>query len=144
MKKSLIAVLLLLGLMQLIGVERTNPPVDTTLDLSAPKEIADLLKRSCYDCHSNETVWPEYSAVAPVSFFVASHVEEGRKALNFSEWENIPKDIRVRRLQRSIQTVHNGMMPLGSYLWIHDEAKLTATEQQQLSDWFNRQLKQYE
>lgn len=144
MKKSLIFLILLLVLMQLIGTEQTNPSIDPDAELKAPETVAVLLKKSCYDCHSNETEWPEYSAVAPVSFFVASHVEEGRKALNFSDWKNIPKEIKIRRLQRSIQTLRNGMMPLSSYLWIHDEAKLSSDERQLLAEWFNTQLKTYE
>lgn len=140
MKKSLIFLVLIFGLMQLIGIEKSNPSTDPAAELKAPEEIASLLKKSCYDCHSNETSWPGYADVAPASFFIASHVEEGRKALNFSDWKNIPKDIKVRRLKRSIQTVHNGMMPLSSYLWMHDEAKLTQDEQLKLAEWFRSEL----
>ncbi len=130
--------------MQLIGIEKTNPPTDPAAKLKAPEAVASLLKKSCYDCHSNQTVWPGYADVAPASFFIASHVEDGRKALNFSDWENIPQNIKIARLKRSIQTVHNGMMPLASYLWIHDEAKLTPDEQLYLSEWFKNELKKYE
>lgn len=144
MKKSLIFLILLLGLMQLIGIEKTNPKTDPAAELKSPENITSLLKKSCYDCHSNETIWPDYADVAPISFFVAFHVEDGRKALNFSNWENIPKDIKIRRLKRSVQTVHNGMMPLSSYLWMHEEARLTPDEQLQLADWFNQELKKYE
>jgi len=144
MKKSLIFLILLLVLMQLIGTERTNPSVNPDAELKAPDAVAAILKKSCYDCHSNETKWPDYSAVAPVSFFVASHVQDGRKALNFSEWKNIPDEIKKRRLQRSVQTLRNGMMPLASYLWIHDEAKMSNNEQLLLAEWFNTQLRAYE
>lgn len=144
MKKGFFLLILLLGLIQLIGVERTNPPVDPEAELKAPEAIAALLKKSCYDCHSNETVWPDYSAAAPVSFFVVSHVEDGRKALNFSEWKNIPESIKVPRLKRSILTLHNGMMPLSSYIWLHEEAELTQDERKLLAGWFNTELKAYE
>lgn len=140
MKKSLIILVLIVGLMQLIGIEKSNPPTDPAAELKAPEAVTSLLKKSCYDCHSNETTWPGYADVAPVSFFVASHVEDGRKALNFSNWKNIPKDIKIRRLQRSIQTLHNGMMPLSSYLWLHDEAKLSADEKMSLDSWFKAEL----
>lgn len=144
MKKSILFVVLLLTLMQLIGIDKTNPDVDLTTELKVPEDIGHLLEKSCYDCHSNKTVWPGYADIAPVSFFVASHVEDGRKALNFSNWDNIPKDIKIARLKRSIITVKNGMMPLSSYLWMHKEAKLTSNEQSKLAAWFQAQLKKYE
>ena len=106
MKKSVLFVVLLLTLMQLIGIERTNPAVDPAAELIAPADVAQLLEKSCYDCHSDKTVWPSYADIAPASFFIASHVEDGRKALNFSDWENIPRDIKIARLKRSIITFH--------------------------------------
>jgi len=143
-KKALLFIFLLIALMQLIGIEHTNPPVNPEAELKAPETIMSLLKKSCYDCHSNETVWPAYAAVAPASFFVVSHVNDGRKALNFSDWKNIPDEIKKRRLQRSIQTLHNGMMPLASYLWLHEEAELSMEERKALAAWFNTELKPFE
>ena len=61
------------------------------MDINAPKNVASILRTSCYDCHSNETNWPWYSYVAPVSFMVAGDVEDGRKSLNFSEWDKYEK-----------------------------------------------------
>jgi len=71
---------------QFVTVERTNPPV--TGEINVTPELKSVLQKSCYDCHSNETVWPWYSKVAPVSWLVSKDVVEGREELNFSEWTN--------------------------------------------------------
>ncbi len=140
MKKALWIIIALLLLIQFIRPQRTNPPVNKSIALQAPKDIAQTLHRSCYDCHSNETKWPWYSNIAPLSWSIASHVREGRKALNFSEWEKIPTDIKIKRLRRAVKTTHNGMMPLPSYLWLHKEAKLSSRDKAQLKSWFEAQL----
>jgi len=72
------------GGLQLVPVEKTNPPV--RLEVDAPPAVMEILKRACYDCHSNETRWPWYSRIAPASWFLASHVRKGRGDLNFSDW----------------------------------------------------------
>lgn len=140
LKKTLIFTVLLLVAIQFIPVERTNPPVDTQLTLHAPKDVMGILKKACYDCHSFETKWPYYSNIAPVSFFVASHVKKGRKALNFSKYKEIGKDIKLQRLKRAVMTVNNGMMALPSYVSAHDEAKLTKDEKIVLTEWFKKEI----
>ncbi|MDF1875475.1 heme-binding domain-containing protein [Sulfurimonas sp. SAG-AH-194-I05] len=142
LKKIAIIVLVIFFSIQFIPVDTTNPVVDETLTLQAPQEVMTLLKKSCYDCHSNETVWPFYSQIAPVSFFVAVHVEEARSAVNFSEWKFIDKETKTKRLQRAIITVKNGMMALPSYLVGHEEAKLTKEEKKVLVTWFEDTLKE--
>jgi hypothetical protein len=125
---------------QFIRPEKTNPRVDKTIALSASKDVMDILKKSCYDCHSYETKWPTYSEIAPISFFVASHVKKGRKALNFSEWKNIDTDIKEKRLKRAIMTVNNGMMALPSYVSVHDNAKLNKDEKTILIKWLEDEI----
>ncbi|MCF6201650.1 MAG: heme-binding domain-containing protein, partial [Hydrogenimonas sp.] len=75
-------------LMQLIPYERTNPKSDPKLEIKAPAKVQEIFIRSCYDCHSNRTNWPWYSAIAPAKWFVVRDVNVGRKWLNFSEWES--------------------------------------------------------
>jgi len=87
MKKFLIFLVVVIAGIQFIPVEQTNPPVEN--DLFASNEVKDILKRACYDCHSNETNWAWYTKVAPMSWLAASDVNGGRENLNFSEWENI-------------------------------------------------------
>ncbi len=140
MKKTLIALVLILIAIQLIRVEKTNPVIDENIKLTAPKEVMNILKRSCYDCHSNETKWPWYADFAPLSWSIVNHVNDGRKALNFSNWKNIPKDIKTKRLKRAIKTVNNAMMPLSSYLWLHKEAILSKKDKEILTQWFKKEL----
>jgi hypothetical protein len=138
--KTIIAIIILLVSIQFIPLDKTNPPVDEKVALKAPSEVMSILKKSCYDCPSNETKWPYYSDIAPVSFFVVSHVNDGRKAMNFSCWDNIDSKIKQERLKRAVITVNNGMMALPSYLYAHDEAKLNREEKKILNAWFKKEL----
>ena len=141
LKKTLIFIVVTLFAIQFISVEKTNPPVEDTLTLKAPTEVLSLLKKGCYDCHSYETKWPSYSDIAPLSFFIASHVNDGRKAMNFSIWNNIDKKIKVQRLKRAVVTINNGRMALPSYLSAHEESKLSKDEKLVLTNWFKSELK---
>lgn len=106
-------------LIQFLPVERTNPPV--TREVLWDSEVTrDLARQSCYDCHSNETVWPWYSSVAPMSWLVAKDVVEGRTHLNFSTWDQpneAPDEI--------IEMVEDGEMPLRKYTLLHPQARLS-------------------
>ncbi len=143
MKIVLIMITFIMAI-QLIRPNLDNPPIDENLTLKAPKKIEKILKSSCYDCHSNETIWPAYAQLAPLSWSIASHVKDGRKALNFSKWQSIDKEIKVKRLKRAIQTVNNGMMPLSSYLLLHKDAALSDAQKMLLISWFKEQLKTLE
>ena len=140
LKKTAIFTIIFLISIQFISVDKTNPPVDENISLKAPQEIMQLLKKGCYDCHSNETKWPYYSDIAPVSFFVASHVKKGREAMNFSTWTEIDPKIKQERLKRAVITINNGRMALPSYLSAHEEAKLSKDEKEILTAWFKKNL----
>lgn len=140
LKKSIIFTIVFLVSIQFISVEKTNPPVDVALSLKAPDDVMIILKKGCYDCHSNETKWPYYSDIAPASFFIASHVKKGRKALNFSTYEEIDPKIKKERLKRAIMTINNGMMALPSYLSVHNEAMLSKKEKAVLTKWFEKEI----
>ena len=133
MKKFLIILVMVLIGIQFIPVERTNPPV--SWDISAPESVASILRTSCYDCHSNETVWPWYSHIAPISFMVASDVEEGRKHLNFSEWDKYDGSKRQKLLEEIIEEVEKEDMPLTAYTFTHPNAKLDPYRINLLKDW---------
>jgi hypothetical protein len=122
-----------LVLIQAIRPEHTNPPV--TADVVAPAEVKSLLKRACYDCHSNETTWPWYSQVAPVSWLVARDVNDGRKHLNFSVWESYEPGRKAHKLEEIEGEVSEGEMPMAIYLPMHPEAKLTEAEKNALIAW---------
>ena len=101
---------------QFIKVDRTNPPVIG--DIKAPDEVKNIFKKACYDCHSNETKWPWYSHVAPVSWIIEDDVSDGRRHLNFSEWENY-KDTRKSKKRDEIwDEVKDGDMPIKMYTYL--------------------------
>ncbi len=125
-------VVLFLGA-QLVRPDRSNPPVES--DVDAPPEVKALLKRACYDCHSHETTWPWYSNLAPVSWVVAHHVDEGRAELNFSKWAAYEAKRRAHKLEETEEMIEHGEMPLAGYVALHPEAKLTDAEKKVLIDW---------
>ncbi len=102
--------------------------------LQAPKEVEAILKRSCYDCHSNHTNFPWYSSVAPVSFFTKMHVKEGREHMNFSTWNSYSDEKKAKFLEKIPKAIKS-KMPLPSYLLIHKDAKLTDADKKAISDW---------
>jgi len=109
------------------GRNHTNPSVVREPIWPSP-EVRALAKRACFDCHSNEVVWPWYSNVAPVSWMIQRDVDEGRRKLNFSEWG-------TRRDERdAAEQVQQGKMPEPKYLLTHPEARLTNAEKQMLID----------
>jgi hypothetical protein len=120
--------------MQLIPVERSNPKSDPKLALKAPPEVQAIFARSCYDCHSNETRWPWYSAIAPMKWFIARDVKVGRQWLNFSEWESYD-EAKKAKLKAMIFKAVGLAMPLGLYVKAHPEAKLSPQDKQTIRDW---------
>lgn len=135
---ALASLALLLVLVQLIPVAHENPPV--TADLAAPAEVRAVVRTSCYGCHSNETVWPWYSRVAPASWLVAYDVREGRAELNFSEWESQPSPRRQRKLEEMREEVGEGAMPPWIYLLAHPEARLAPEGRAALFGWIDASL----
>lgn len=136
MSRPLKILLVLLGslvLIQLVPLPRTNPPV--TSEIAAPPAVKRILRDSCYDCHSHETVWPWYSWVAPVSWGVVWDVHEGREHLNFSTWNDYPELERKKLLKGVLEAVQEGEMPLKRYVWLHPEAALTPEEKDALEHW---------
>ena len=125
-----IAVLLLA--MQMVTCSRTNPAIVAQAPVSP--EVSGLLRKACFDCHSNESVWPWYSRVAPVSWLVWSDVTEGRDHLNFSEWPSEPAKQR-KHLKRIRDEIQGGDMPLWFYLPLHSAARLSSAEKRTIVDW---------
>ncbi len=127
------------ALMQLANPPRTNPPVAAGHDLMAtnppPPEIATLLHHACYDCHSDETKWPWYSHIAPVSWLVANDVSRGRERLNFSDWPRALPERAAKRLERMSEEVDYKEMPPAKYTLLHPEARLTAGQREKLIHW---------
>ena len=120
-------------LIQFVPADRSNPPVGA--DLVAPAVVKKILKRSCYDCHSNETRWPWYSRIAPVSWWLAEHVEEGRSDLNFSQWPLFDMETRGHLMRDIEKQLTDGSMPLRSYALGHREARLSDRDREILLEW---------
>ena len=138
----LVAAVTAMGI-QFLRPARTNPPADPARSVHAsvevPAEVAAILDRACRDCHSNETRWPWYSNVAPVSWFVIDHVNHARSHLNFSQWNSAhaPRTVPDADdlLGAICKEVTAGAMPLRSYTWIHRGAQLTPAEIRSLCIW---------
>lgn len=127
-RTSAIAIVGLLVAIQALpyGRNRTNPPTTGSPKWDSPK-TEELARRACFNCHSNETEWPWYSRLAPISWRVVDHVMEGREHLNFSEW-----DKTQRHADEAAHEVEEGAMPLRDYLLLHPEARLSDAEKAEL------------
>ncbi|MCK9408017.1 MAG: heme-binding domain-containing protein [Bacteriovoracaceae bacterium] len=139
LKYFLIVCAIMLVMMQFIQPNRDNPPVDAsmtlTTQLKVPSEVAALLERGCRDCHSNQTVWPFYSYIAPASWLVSYDVMEGRKHFNMSEWGKYKEGKKIQKLSGIFQAVSERSMPLPKYIPLHPEANFTDAERSVLSLW---------
>jgi hypothetical protein len=134
-----ITLVVLLVVIQAVRPAKTNPAIDESRTIQAhaqvTPEVSAILERSCYDCHSNKTIWPWYSQVAPVSWLLVSDVNDGRKDLSFSDWARYDAKRVARKLQEICEQIEKGEMPLKSYLLIHPAAKLSDSDKQILCDW---------
>ena len=119
---------------------RTNPPIRGDLvagDLVAPPAVRQVLRAACYDCHSNATRWPWYSAVAPLSWWIVHHVNEGRRRLNCSEWDAYASDpdTAAQKLGEIARFVTNGEMAPWYYRALYPDARLTAEQRAIVARW---------
>jgi hypothetical protein len=133
--KRAAAAALLLAALQLVPIERSNPPV--AFDMPAPPAVKAILERSCYDCHSHETEWPWYARVAPASWKMAYDVSQARGELNFSTWKAYRPDKRARLLEDVVEEVDEGHMPPWSYRLLHPGARLSDSERDALRSWIH-------
>ncbi len=141
MKNLLKVLLVAFIILQFFRIDKTNPPVDKNSDFltlkKTPENVATLVKSACYDCHSNETVYPWYAKVQPFGWFLKDHIDEGRRELNFSTFASYEPRRQAKKLDEAAEQIENGGMPLESYTLIHKEAKLTAEQKKLLTDYFN-------
>jgi hypothetical protein len=136
-----VAIVLAVGLViaQFFGPAKTNPASDAAQSIESrmqlTPQVAAIIDRSCKDCHSNRTHWPWYSHVAPVSWFVIDHVNEGRENLNFSEWGRYSQRDVDGVLRQICREVRAGAMPLSSYTPLHPGSSLSPDDVKTLCDW---------
>lgn len=138
-KRGLYITLGILVLIQLIRIDQKNPPVDPAVDfgpvVQPPAEVLALFKSACYDCHSSETQYPWYSNVAPVSWWVKHHINEGREHFDFSSLGQFKGKQLADILADAADVIAEGEMPLSSYTWMHPEARLSAEQRKRLVRW---------
>jgi uncharacterized membrane protein len=139
LKRAFLLLLVLLALAQLVRFDRINPTIDRAKTIEAttavPPEIHEILKRSCNDCHSNETIWPWYSRIAPVSWMIALDVQGGRGEINFSEWGGYTTTNRADKLKEICSWVRRGAMPDTKYTIIHRSARMTDEQRNGVCTW---------
>ena len=139
LKWAVISLAVLFLGMQFIRPARTNPVVDQSETIEAraqmTPQVAAILDRSCRDCHSNKTIWPWYTNVAPISWFITDHVSEGRRNLNLSEWGKYDQHRQEKKLQQMCDLAQDGAMPLSSYTPLHPGSQLTPDDVKTLCDW---------
>jgi hypothetical protein len=138
--KIIIGIVLTLALLQFIRIDKTNPaskPESDFLTISGENSTAEsMIKAACYDCHSNTTVYPWYTNIAPVSWMIKHHVNEGRDELNFSHWDSYSMEEKIDLLQESSEEVLDGEMPALSYRIMHSSARMSEEEKSRLAEWF--------
>ena len=104
-------------------------------ETNPPEQVTGILESSCYDCHSDHTNYPWYNQVAPVSWWLEDHIEEGKEHLNFSAWDSYSSKKKDHKLEELIEEVEEGEMPLKEYTWTHADANLTEQQRQAVMDW---------
>lgn len=135
MKKLLILTVLIFIGIQFVPMDvPADVPSKAEDSIEAPDNVQAILKRACFDCHSNHTTFPWYSSIAPVSWFTKHHVEEGREHMNFSTWASYEDEKKLKFLQKIPKAIKS-KMPLPSYLLIHKEAKLSDADKEAITKW---------
>ncbi len=143
MKKALKIVVVALAVLfvfaQFIRPDYSNPPIvpeqEMASSMEVPAEVSAIFERSCIDCHTSKTTYPWYSQVAPVSWWLKNHINEGRHELNMSEWGTYPDRKKSKKLEEICEQVESREMPLPSYTWIHRDSLLSDEDIKTICDW---------
>jgi hypothetical protein len=145
LKNTLLALLIVFVIIQFIRPKHNMGEItaqDITRVYAVPDSVHAILAKACLDCHSNNTRYPWYNDMAPVSWFLNSHVTDAKKELNFSEFATFTKKRQAKKLAKVAKSVDEGWMPLDSYMWIHKDAVLTTHEKELVSNWAKALSKQ--
>lgn len=139
MKKLIILITVVLVLIQFFHPDKniSVQPSENAIEKkhTVPVNISSLLKTSCYDCHSNNTSYPWYNNVQPVAWWLNNHVNNGKRHLNFDEFNTYSAEKKKKKLAEIVETIENKEMPLSSYTLIHTNARLTLKQQKEIIDW---------
>lgn len=137
LKKILVALLVALVIIQFFNPEKNTSDEDVVTffesETKPSAEIGAILESKCYDCHSNNTVYPWYANIAPVSFWIDGHIEEGKEHFNVSNWASFSLKKKEHKIEELVEEVEENKMPEDSYTWIH--GNLTEDEKEKLIAW---------
>jgi hypothetical protein len=144
-KKISIAILIILIAIQFIPYEKNesaNYEFDISKSYNIPDNVQTIFKNACNDCHTNQTIYPWYSQIEPVGYWLNSHVTDGKRHLNFSEFTNRPLAIQYHKLEEVVEVMEEKEMPLDSYtnFGLHPEANLSDEEREILINWAKEQM----
>ncbi len=146
-KRIGLILLVLFILIQFIKTSKNQPVKLTSADITKvcpmQKDVNTILSKACYDCHSNNTVYPWYSNIPPVGWWLNNHINNGKQALNLSEFGTYPIPRQFKKLEEIAEEVNQDAMPLKSYRLIHTNARLTNVEKQTLYAWCDK-FKKYD
>lgn len=144
-KRILYIVLILLVVIQFIRPARNEGQADTPQDIThsvqVPAQVLTTLKASCYDCHSNHTVYPWYANIQPVGWWLSGHVNDGKRHLNFSEFGKYDQKRMAHKLEETAEEVEEGHMPMPAYTLIHTDTELSKQQAEELVTWAKEQQK---
>ena len=147
LKKILILIFIVFLIAQFFGPEKNlgeTSSIEPFLADTKPSEsVQMMLKESCFDCHSSFTRYPWYNNITPVNYWLAEHVEDGKKHLDFSKWADYSTKKKDHKLEELIEMVEENEMPLESYTWVHTEAKLSQEQIEEMVAWAKQMRFQY-
>lgn len=140
-KIILVILFIILVIIQFFPPEKNKSEMIAQADITnvtnIPENVANTLQTACYNCHSNNTEYPWYDNIAPVSYWMASHIKGGKKDLNFSKFGDYSKKRQLHKLDEVAELAQKRIMPLESYTWMHDEAKLSNQQIKELIQWID-------
>lgn len=129
LKKILVFLLVILVIAQFFGPEKNDGEMTSVAafvsETNPPEDVKKVLETTCYDCHSDKTVYPWYSNITPVNYWLDDHIKDGKKHLNFSKWSSYSLKKKEHKMDELYEEVEKGEMPLDSYTWTHADANLT-------------------
>jgi len=138
-RKVLVGLLLLAAIIQTIQPTRNLSDTLGDNDISKTYAISDevhaILRKKCYDCHSNNTIYPWYVYVQPIGWWMAAHIHEGKEHLDFSEFRTYAPKKAKHKLEELSDAVNEGWMPLDTYLWMHHDAEITPADRDAINAW---------
>jgi len=141
LRKVLIGLLIVLIVAQFFQPAKNNGRAQTTTDIThvvpVPDTVLALMKIACYDCHSDSTRYPWYNHITPVNWWLKDHIDEGKRHINYSHYVEGSYKRKIKHLDETAEQVEKHEMPIGSYLWIHTDARLTDAQRKLIIDWAN-------